>query len=517
GEDGGSGGRGGDGGGVFSSGGDLTVLSSTISGNSTGRGGNGGSGGDGADGPDGEAGGDGGNGGSGGYGGGVFSDGGNLVITNSTISGNSTGAGGLSGSGGDGGQPEATGVGGRGGHGGDGGYGGDGGGIYSSVGRLTITNSTISGNFTGLGRDGAGGGIGGLGALGGNGGDGGNGGSGGGIYSFEYPIAVTSSTITGNLANAGGSAGAAASGGFDGIAGTDGSGGGIDSLGNDPVDIDNTIIAGNLAAGTAPDMQTGSVTLNINYSLIGDGDGLNINSGTSNQIGTGLAPIDPQLGPLAHNGGTIWTHAPLPGSLAIDSGDPSILSNPAEFDQRGTPFLRVEDGDPTPGTAIDIGAYEAQAPPTADFDQDDDVDGADFLRWQRGFGITSGALLADGNSDDDEDVDASDLAVWKSTYGDGAPGVLAAQSVENRAATAIRGADIAFAALGDAEMSSRASDPSLIEAVSAAAAAREASGLPSADPLESAGSNPIGIESATPDEDRTITVELHDRLISRLF
>jgi predicted outer membrane repeat protein len=79
-----------------------------------------------------------------------------------------------------------------------------------------------------------------------------------------------------------------------------------------------------------------------------------------------------------------------------------------DFDQRGLPRQA--------GTSIDIGAYEAQITPSADFDTDSDVDGADFLRWQRGFG-TSNAMLVDGNSDDDMDTDASDLAAWEVSFG----------------------------------------------------------------------------------------------------
>jgi len=81
-----------------------------------------------------------------------------------------------------------------------------------------------------------------------------------------------------------------------------------------------------------------------------------------------------------------------------------------QFDQRGAPFARLA------GPASDIGAYEAQAAPSADFDSDGDVDGADFLAWQRGFGTTN-AQRTDGNSDDDTDVDASDLAAWEISYG----------------------------------------------------------------------------------------------------
>jgi hypothetical protein len=59
------------------------------------------------------------------------------------------------------------------------------------------------------------------------------------------------------------------------------------------------------------------------------------------------------------------------------------------------------------------------APPgdDADFDGDGDVDGRDFLTWQRGFG-TPDALPADGDADNDFDVDGDDLAVWQLQYGE---------------------------------------------------------------------------------------------------
>ncbi|MCA9259999.1 MAG: hypothetical protein KDA61_12395 [Planctomycetales bacterium] len=69
---------------------------------------------------------------------------------------------------------------------------------------------------------------------------------------------------------------------------------------------------------------------------------------------------------------------------------------------------------------VDIGAYEAQAAPSADFDSDGDVDGADFLTWQRGFGTLSAAKM-DGDADNDADVDADDLAVWQTQFGSEPP------------------------------------------------------------------------------------------------
>lgn len=51
----------------------------------------------------------------------------------------------------------------------------------------------------------------------------------------------------------------------------------------------------------------------------------------------------------------------------------------------------------------------------ANFDDDLDVDGNDFLIWQRGLG--TGTTNASGNTDGDTDVDATDLANWKAKFG----------------------------------------------------------------------------------------------------
>jgi hypothetical protein len=51
----------------------------------------------------------------------------------------------------------------------------------------------------------------------------------------------------------------------------------------------------------------------------------------------------------------------------------------------------------------------------ADFDADGDVDGSDFLTWQRGAG-TLDATLTDGDANGDHLVDAVDLAVWSEEF-----------------------------------------------------------------------------------------------------
>lgn len=57
------------------------------------------------------------------------------------------------------------------------------------------------------------------------------------------------------------------------------------------------------------------------------------------------------------------------------------------------------------------------APENADFDGDGDVDGADFLAWQAGFGTTGGATHAQGDANNDGNVNATDLGIWKTQFG----------------------------------------------------------------------------------------------------
>lgn len=60
------------------------------------------------------------------------------------------------------------------------------------------------------------------------------------------------------------------------------------------------------------------------------------------------------------------------------------------------------------GVAADQFLFIEETAGNADFDRDGDIDGADFLMWQVGFG--------DANADGDSD--AEDIAIWQSHYGD---------------------------------------------------------------------------------------------------
>ena len=58
----------------------------------------------------------------------------------------------------------------------------------------------------------------------------------------------------------------------------------------------------------------------------------------------------------------------------------------------------------------------------ADFNGDGDIDGSDFLTWQRNLG--TGSSLSEGDANGDSLVDAADLGIWEQQYGQ-APAVAA--------------------------------------------------------------------------------------------
>jgi hypothetical protein len=53
----------------------------------------------------------------------------------------------------------------------------------------------------------------------------------------------------------------------------------------------------------------------------------------------------------------------------------------------------------------------------ADFDGDSDVDGHDFLIWQRGLGLTGQTNNDNGDANSSGVVDGADLTVWKAAFG----------------------------------------------------------------------------------------------------
>ncbi|NOZ39392.1 MAG: hypothetical protein GXP24_04100 [Planctomycetes bacterium] len=303
---------------------------------------------------------------------GIYSTGGNLTLNGTTVVQNSS---------------EASGF--------------NGGGIYSQTNltgtqKTSVINSTVSGNTATL--------------------------RGGGVFNAGGLLEIKYSTITNNSVP------------------YFGNGGGVASLGNASTtrtDVRSSIIAGNFSTADLinPNSDVESVAgltnsfVSLGYNVIGKG--LPLALGAFNQIGDQANIVDPGLGPLTPiNGGPTATHALLPTSPAINAGDPNAVAGVGDVpanDQRGAGFTRVNIG------RIDVGSYESDLSPVlastaADFDSDGDVDGSDFLAWQRGFGLLVGATPSDGDATGDGAVDGDDLTIWETDYGTGAVAAASAAS-----------------------------------------------------------------------------------------
>jgi cell division septation protein DedD len=236
-------------------------------------------------------------------GGGGISNNGMLTITDSIVSHNST-------------------------HGGTGGIG------NGENGTMTITNCTVSGNTSTYKQFAGPGGISNSGALtisnstlSGNHSDG----NGGGIHN-SGAIKITNSTLVDNFSYQSPYLEKGAV--YNSTGGT--------------LTIGNTI----LKSGSAdPNLNNTGTVISQGYNLCSDTGGGFLNS-SGDQINA-----DPMVGPLQDNGGPTFTHQLLPGSPAIDKGDPNFTPPPFS-DQRGIGYERVVN------ERIDIGALEVQPTPT---------------------------------------------------------------------------------------------------------------------------------------------------------
>ena len=129
--------------------------------------------------------------------------------------------------------------------------------------------------------------------------------------------------------------------------------------------IANTVITGNMIDQPAPTPDTLAnctpVASGRAYSLGG-----NVESGAScGFTGAGnLSNADPQLEPLANNGGSSRTHAVPPGSVLVDAVPTANEIYSGSTDQRGvgnmTTGQRALDGNGVGGAQSDVGAYELQ-------------------------------------------------------------------------------------------------------------------------------------------------------------
>lgn len=76
---------------------------------------------------------------------------------------------------------------------------------------------------------------------------------------------------------------------------------------------------------------------------------------------------------------------------------------------------------------------------TGDFDGDEDVDGTDFLALQRGLGATTGAFVTQGDGNGDRKIDANDMSIWTGAFGHVGINTTAATAANQVVASALSG------------------------------------------------------------------------------
>jgi hypothetical protein len=167
----------------------------------------------------------------------------------------------------------------------------------------------------------------------------------------------------------------------------------------------------------------------------GDGDihllatGETVTPGVWNHVAFTLTATDAELWVAGPTGGYVLKDAISGEDFAGTSGEVVILDptpltvGRGMFNNGVTDWsdalideVRVSDTALTPEEFVFLAGAVAE---DADFDGDGDVDGQDFLTWQRGVGLPG--TLTSGDANDDGDVDGDDLAIWRQQFGPGAP------------------------------------------------------------------------------------------------
>ena len=135
-----------------------------------------------------------------------------------------------------------------------------------------------------------------------------------------------------------------------------------------------------------------------------------------------------------------------PGIIVVGVGDPDF---DADGDIDGSDFLAWQrgygssnpassDGDGNNDGNVDVadlnlfdrdyGQGSLVVPDTGDYDSDGDSDGTDFLAWQRGVGQTASLSTGDGNQDGV--VNGADLQAWENAYDAGSSTAALAATVQ---------------------------------------------------------------------------------------
>jgi Concanavalin A-like lectin/glucanases superfamily len=107
-----------------------------------------------------------------------------------------------------------------------------------------------------------------------------------------------------------------------------------------------------------------------------------------------------------------------PGLLLHFFLDNLVAGGQGDFSDGRVALIRLWSGVLSAADAQQLAANPFGPPaPSANFDHDNDVDGTDFLIWQRGYNLTGQTDNSHGDANFNGTVDGADLAIWESQYG----------------------------------------------------------------------------------------------------
>ncbi|MBN1852539.1 MAG: hypothetical protein JW829_07430, partial [Pirellulales bacterium] len=188
------------------------------------------------------------------------------------------------------------------------------------------------------------------------------------------------------------------------------------------------ILQVNTITGATKLMNTTGAPIDIDYyEILSTGAALNSIAWNSLQDqdyeGNGVPGTGNGWEEAGNVGSSVLAESYLQGSSMIDDAETISLGN--AFDP--SVFGAGNDGDLVFHYGLTTGILysglvvydDTPGQDQADFDSDGDIDGADFLAWQNGFGMTGTATRADGDANGDTHVDSADLDIWKDQFGTG--------------------------------------------------------------------------------------------------
>jgi lysophospholipase L1-like esterase len=138
------------------------------------------------------------------------------------------------------------------------------------------------------------------------------------------------------------------------------------------------------------------------YVQFDDGQAFDLTEGRGADLGRYTLPISVVDLPDGLHMGQICA-----GDAATPAPDDEVVADVAPFQLRLGLLM----------TDAEAALMDGTVAINSDFDGDGDVDGGDFLTWQRGLSLTGQTSKANGDANGDGHVDAADLANWQAHFG----------------------------------------------------------------------------------------------------